>query len=304
MIVTSKRCFLNILTQLWPAERLLNANYYVGDQRTSSNYTQNVNINSQVSFDQFGQLVRNSTDHELPQVFAGRYNIKTSDCLNPEPFRVESEYVMGASSQSGMTCEERFKKNNLDNPDTFLNVYKFLFREPLAGNGIQILMFNDYENMLRFGGIICEYLSVNFGVDIVFLDRLYNDKCSGMPNYVGNKELGIKTIRDIRDYEMVSEFAMSVTQSTYTGSVANITMLLSTFEFNELMRLYHLLYPNDPIPPGNYTEEHIREILISRATANMKVDHMFSNITLQDWTNILDRIDNENVDFGQDGGLY
>ena len=304
MIVTSKRCFLNVLTQLWPAERLLNANYYIGDQRTANGYSQKVNVNDQVSFDQFGQIVRNNYVKEAPQTFGGCYNIHTSDCLNPEPYRIESMYSMGNGEDLSIPCEERFIKNGLNAPDTFLNVYKFLFRNQLNGNGIQILIFNDDENLLRFGHIICQYLSTNFGVDIIFLDPKFRKNCRGYEQYIGNKELGLKTIRDVRDYEMISDFSVAVTQTSYTGSVANITMLLSTWDFNELMRLYHLLYPNDPIPPGNYTEEHIREILISRATENMKVDYMFSNITIQDWSSIVDRMENENADFGQDGGLW
>ena len=301
MIVTSKRCFLNILTQLWPAERLLNANYYIGDQKTHGSHSM---INDQLSFNEFGQLVKNNSIQEVPDIFAGRYNISTSNCLDPEPYRIDFTLAMGNSEDLGTSSEERFIDSCLNNPTTFMNVYKFLFRYQLAGNGIQILIFNSDENVCQFGHIICQYLSTNFGVDIVFLDPKFRKKCRGLEQYAGNKELGAKTIRDVRDYEMVYEFSMAVTNSTCSGSVNNITMLLSTWDFPALMHLYGLLYPNDPIPPGNYTEDHIREILISRATANMKVDHMFSNITIQNWTGILDRMENENQDFGQDGGLW
>ena len=39
MIVTSKRCFLNVMTQMCDAEVLLNAMYYIGDVNTSQDFS-------------------------------------------------------------------------------------------------------------------------------------------------------------------------------------------------------------------------------------------------------------------------
>ena len=299
MIVTSKRCFLNVLTQLWPAERLLNANYYIGDQKATNGY---VHVNDAIDLDQFGQIVRSNSVKETSS-FGGCYYIHYSTCLDPEPFRVDTSLIIGTGADTTISSEERFI-NNLNQPETFLNVYQFLFKYPLEGNGIQVLMINDDQNITRFGHIICQYLSTNFGTDIIFIDPKFRKDCRGFEQYTGNKELGLKTIKDIRDYELLYNFNQSINMSSYTGSVENIIAFLSCYNFNELMYLYNLLYPNDPIPPGNYTEAHIREILIARATANLRNDHILSNLLMNDWTSMLERMDKEDADFGQDGGIW
>lgn len=299
MIVTSKRCFLNVLTQLWPAERLLNANYYIGDQKATNGY---VHVNDAVDLDEFGQIVRNSSVKETSS-FGGCYYIHYSTCLDPEPFRVDTSLIIGTGLDTTISSEERFI-NNLNQPETFLNVYQFLFKYPLEGNGIQVLMINDDQNITRFGHIICQYLSTNFGADIIFIDPKFRKDCRGFEQYTGNRELGLKTIKDIRDYELLYNFDQSVNMSSYTGSLENIMAFLSGYDFNELMYLYNLLYPNDPIPPGNYTEAHIREILISRATTNLRNDHIMSNLLMNNWTSMLERMDREDIDFGQDGGIW
>ena len=301
MIVTSKRCFLNVLTQLWPAERLLNANYYIGDKRAVNGYTK---VNDSLSFDEFGQLIKNNSMTEVPQSFGGCYHIHYSKCLDPEPFRVDQKLIVGNGSDSVISSEERFINNHLNNPDVFLEVYQFLFKHQLEGNGIQILIMEDDSNLCQFGHIICQYLSINFGVDIIFLDPKFRNKCRGFEYYNGNKELGAKTVKDIRDYELMYNFHQAVSQTSATGSISNLSTYLSCFDFNELMYMYNLLYPNDPIPPGNYTADHIREILIARATVNLKNDYVFSNLILNDWSSLINRMNAEDADFGQDGGLW
>ena len=142
MIVTSKRCFLNILTQLQKADTLLNSNYYIGDQASGVN---NVNINDNTTFNDFGQLVQQSGVVQL----TSKYYIKSNNVMNPEP-HVTHHAVMGADDSDFVSAEEGYI-DHLNKPDTFLAVYNFLFKDQLQGNGQQIFMLNDDENMLRFG---------------------------------------------------------------------------------------------------------------------------------------------------------
>lgn len=298
MIVASKRVYLNVLTQLWPADRLLMANYYIGDQKAVNGYS---NINDQISLNEFGQVVTNNNVRESPTTFAGSYNIKMSTCLDPTPHKVE--FLCGDGNVASGTPEERFINSHLNNPETFLTVYDFLFREPLMGNGLQILIFNDDQNVLQFGHIICQYLSMNFGVDILFIDAQYRAKCRGYVQYTGDKQTAAKTIKDIRDYQLVFNFNQAVSQSDFCGSINNIIEYLQAFDFNQTMYLYTLLYPEDPIPPGNYTIDHIREILIGRATAGMrKKENPLQNIFINNWQSVIDRMSRE--DYGSDDGVY
>lgn len=296
MIVLSKRSFLNILTQLWTPDKLLYANYYMADQKGFSSATMTDNV----SFDAQGQLVVNNLLSGATSVSMGQYSIKYGSCLDPAPQCVE--YIMG--DMDGLTPEERFI-DYLNQPDTFMQVYEFLFKSQLEGNGIQILMYSDFENLMRFGDIICQYLSQNFGVDIVFLDAQYNPKCKGSVQYIGNKELGQKTFKDVRDYELLYQFNMALTQSAATNSEANLRVWLSCFSFNDIMYLYSLLFPNDPLPPGNYSIEHITELIIYRAMQSMPKREM-PNINYYNdasWEDMISGYKPEE-DFGADDGVY
>lgn len=297
MIVTSKRCFLNILTQLWSVDQLINANYYVGDQRAVNGIA---NINDRVTLNEYGQVMIDGAVESVTS-FGSGYHIKIKDVLDPEPYVAQS--IMGEVDQYG-SSEERFIAY-LNNPDTFLAVYTFLFKDPLEGNGIQILMLNDDENLLRFGHIICQYLSVNFGVDIVFIDPSYRPNCRGYVRYEGDKQTGAKTIKDIRDYGLIFDFNQAFAQSEYLHSVQNLRTYLMNFEFNDLMYLYGLLFPDDPIPPGNYTVDHIRELILYRTTSGMRTDARLPNLMLNSWQSVVDRAEQESMDFsGDDTGLY
>ena len=71
------------------------------------------------------------------------------------------------------------------------------------------------------------------------------------------------------------------------------------------MYLYGLLFPDDPIPPGNYTVDHIRELILYRTTSGMRTDTRLPNLMLNSWQSVVDRAEQESMDFsGDDTGLY
>ena len=53
MIVTSKRCFLNKFIEKYPAETILNANYYIADKQPTGGGTM---ITPDLRRNEFGQL--------------------------------------------------------------------------------------------------------------------------------------------------------------------------------------------------------------------------------------------------------
>ena len=300
MIVTSKRCFLNILTQLWQPDRLLTANYYVGDQTATNGFA---TFNDQIGLNEYGQVISKSDPSSTAVPFSSQWHIKMSKCLDPEPFRAQ-QMIFGEDNEYN-SPEERYVAH-LNNPDTFLNVYNFLFKDQLEGNGLQILMFNDDPNMLQFGHIICQYLSVNFGVDIVYIDPQYRPDCRGYASYQGNKQLGMKTLKDVRDYDLLFNFNQAVSQSSFYNTVNNVQLFLSEMDMESTMHLYQLLFPNDPLPPGNYTLDHVRQIIIGRCSSGITNNKM-PNLMLNDWQSVIARAEQESEDFydnGEDSGLY
>lgn len=284
MIVTSLRCFLNILTQLWPAEQLLNANYYIADCGSPS---MNASLSSTVRYNEFGQLVEDPTIGSAEVTSGiGIYNIKyNTGALNPEPYRAEC--LMGVNDDYSSSYDKFIK--HLNNPETMVNVYQFLFRDPLKGNGVQVLIYYDDPNLLSYGNIVCQYLSHNFGVDIIFIDPQYRPNCRGYAEYKGNKALGEKTLHDIRDYKLIFDFAQNASTASLYNSVSNLSVFLSGYEFDELIYIYNLLFPDDPLPPGNYSADHIRQILIDRSSQGLIKNSPLPNIVTMDWRALLDR---------------
>ena len=60
MIVTSKRCFLNKFIQKYPAEIVLNANYYIADKQATGSGTM---ITPEIRRNEFGQLENIGTNY-------------------------------------------------------------------------------------------------------------------------------------------------------------------------------------------------------------------------------------------------
>lgn len=300
MIVTSKRCFLNKFIQRNTPETVLNANYYVADRTPTGSGTM---ITPDIRRNEFGQLENLGTNYLTNTMPMGSiYHIRYNKVLNPEPHKADQ--VMGGVDPFS-SSEERFI-NHLNKDVTILGVYKFLFADKLEGNGVQILMFEDDENLLRFGHIVCQYLSMMFGVNIIFIDPAFRPTCKGYPQYQGSPE-GINNIQKIRRYDMVFKFNQAVSQSEYHHSVSNIREHLLGYGWDDLMFLYNTLYPDAPLPPGNYSEDQLREILIYRASFGItKDENAFSNLLIQhDWQSIIDRMSSEAEDFSTDDtGLF
>ena len=268
MIVTSKRCFLNKFIQRNTPETVLNANYYVADRTPTGSGTM---ITPDIRRNEFGQLENLGTNYLTNTMPMGSiYHIRYNKVLNPEPHKADQ--VMGGV-------------------------------DPFS---VQILMFEDDENLLRFGHIVCQYLSMMFGVNIIFIDPAFRPTCKGYPQYQGSPE-GINNIQKIRRYDMVFKFNQAVSQSEYHHSVSNIREHLLGYGWDDLMFLYNTLYPDAPLPPGNYSEDQLREILIYRASFGItKDENAFSNLLIQhDWQSIIDRMSSEAEDFSTDDtGLF
>lgn len=300
MIVTSKRCFLNVLVQLWQPERILNANYYVGDQNATNGFA---SFNDQIGYNEFGQLISKSDPNSVSTPFSTQWHVRMAKYLDPEPFRAQ-QIIVGANESEYDSPEERFVKSHLNNPDTLLNVYNFLFKDQLEGNGIQILIFNDDPNLLQFGHIICQYLSINFGVDITFIDPAYRPNCRGYTKYYGDKAVGMKTIKDIRDYDLLFNFSQAVSQSSFFNTVHNLRTFLEEMDFERTMYLWTLLWPNDPLPPGNYTLDHVREMIIGRCSDTAAASKRLPNLMVNDWQTVYDRAEREEMDFSNEYDEY
>ena len=313
MIVCSKRVYLNVITQLYPAELLLNANYYIPDANSGTKTF----VNNSVGTNEYGQVVRHHQTQQDVDEAMGPYHIRKNDVLDINPFIIK--VVVGAGDSEYVDPLESYLRH-LNQPDTVWSVYNFLFRDQLDGNGMQFMVFEDHKTLWKYGHIICQYLSCNFGVDITYVDKACVDICQGQTQYQGNKAFAMKTIKDAADYDAIMNFNQAVSQSSRFGTDANIRAHLQSMEFNELMYLYNLIYPEAPLPPGNYTEEHIREILIGRAMDSVRFDNnglnpndneALTNIMIHNWQSVLEEFGTDTTPEecfdeypGDDSGLF
>ena len=140
--------------------------------------------------------------------------------------------------------------------------------------------------------------------DIIFLDPAYRDNCRGYAEYRGNKEIGAKTEHDIRDFELLYNFSQSVSCSDMYGNISNVSTFLSSFDFDQIIYLYNLLFPDDPLPPGNYSTDHIKQIIIGRSTQGIRTNPL-PNLASFDWKSIIDRYERESADEAiDDSAMY
>lgn len=262
MIITSKRCFLNILTQLMDANTLLNATYYMVDAKSASG---NVNIDETLKYDENGNLtvVNNTTTSMFGAM--SRYHINYSNGeLDPTP-HITSLVTLEDTNDS----QAKSFKKYLDAPATAVNVYNWLFKNKLKGNQLQILIISDDINVKKFGDIICNYLSNNFGVDITFIDPRFRPNIPGKEFYQGNKDRARVFIKETLDYDLLTRFDQAVSQCGGPESINNLVVFLNSLDCVGIVKLYGLIFPNEKLPNGVYPVEHLKQIIIGRTSKNI-----------------------------------
>lgn len=304
MIVTSFRAYLNVLTQMLTAEELVHANYYIGDSKDRTDFAnvRNISINGA------GETVYEEGSSQMFQ----QYSIKYFNCMDPD--KTNDAQVTGYVEDADN--EEKFIEH-LNKPLTMYSVYKAMFHDQLRGNGLQIFMLRDDANMMRYGNIICQYLSFNFGVDIIYLDvKAGRKRAIGQAFYPGNpdKAFVLKTIEDVRACKTIADFKLHLETAMTICSIKNLKTYLEQSEYDELVYLFKLLFPTTPVPPGNGNSKIIIDFIVEHtmsidpdiyATAKAREKEEWDNVRM---TSTIENNDWENydfsTDFGDDGGLF
>lgn len=304
MIVTSKRCYLNILTQLLDAETLLNANYYICDRKSPDGGGSMIpGLNDHLVYNEDGQLVvveRATEFNSHPQYSAiSKYNISYGDGSLDPSFYLTSLLSNGISSSEMAQPVEKFIKQ-LNNTDTLINVYRWLFKKELRGNKLQILLYFDEDSISPFVHIVCEYLSQNFGADITFIDPQYRPNVIGKVTYTGDKMFAQQNINKIRDMELLFDFNAMISNTSSDGSMTNLTTWLNAFNCPQMIYLYNLLFPDAPLPPDNYTADHIKHIIIGRVVGSRPKNPWNNLHVSDDYFNLIKRYEDEEADIQLD----
>lgn len=279
MIVTSKLCFLNIVTQLCPAEILLNANYFIADALEP----EYVSTSTNVEYDkESGQYKRPKTDNDddvddrsrmLHQRFNIRYTELVLDPISCIRNAIANDPSMIISDKDRLPLYKNYLLKN----DIMLSVYQNYFKERLSGNGLQFIIFNSNDTLKEFGNLICEYLAEIFGVDINFIDPKFLP-IKGKEFYKGNVIDGKENITKLKDYELIIGFKGALNQTNTFGTLSNLTTWIQSHDtFEELLYIYNLIFPDDPLPRGEYTYSELCDIIAHKAVENTSFEETYNN---------------------------
>lgn len=269
MILCSKLVFLNVVTQLMKAEDLLNANYFIVDRTLSTGKYADI-ASDAPHLNQFGELVYG--DDELPPL---DFSSPNNDRCALNPYHIKYSHVFDTAqyysiktnvAESDFKTPEQQLVEHLQLTETQKGVYQTLFQSQLQGNGVQILIMVDDYGCQMFGGIIASFLSEMFGADVTFVDAMYRKNTHGQVNYVGNKEYAKTFIPQLRDHIMLQAIQQAVDTAAFGSCMNNLEQLFNNdaLTIQDLFHAYELLFPNDPLRPGEYTMDHIKRIIIGR----------------------------------------
>ena len=259
MIVCSKRVYLNILTQLLDVNTLLNANYYIADQTTRNGLAQ---LSDNITMNEDGCYTINPVVINVPAMHP--YHILyNGDVLSP--IALMSQLML---DNTGQSVESMFKQQLMNN-DSLTHVYDFMYKDKPKGNGLRILLFVN-DSSTPYIHIVCEYLSEFFGEDITFIDKQYRNDIIGQVQYQGNKQRAMQVFREIRDYQLLKSIVDLASNYQYGfNDNTNLDTFFETMEVPQLFYTYERLFPNEPLPVGNYTKDHMMHIITS------KLQHIF-----------------------------
>lgn len=260
MIFCSRRVFLNVVTQLLDLDTLLNANYFLVDQIKPTGYA---SISDEPHIGSDGEWTF-SQGLDFTPASAGmhQYFISYSRIFDAAPY---FGAVTASIKNDFSTPEERFI-NHLNNPEAQIAIYQELFQKKLQGNNLQIMIMQDDRAVEMCGHIICTFLSEEFGADISFIDPKYRPRTYGRLQYNGNKIRGRQHITEIRDIIFRTAIESALSAANFGNGEANLMAFFenSDLSIEDMFHAYHLLFPNDQLPSGNYTIPHMKQLIIGR----------------------------------------
>lgn len=259
LFVVTKRVFLNVLTQLMDAQTLVDANYYIADQASKDgNSGTGANSCEEYYYNDKGELC------SRPFVMIGSSNLTpyhvTYNTGVMDPTKLNSQIL---TSTLGRTPFESYH-NMLISNEGLLDTYQFLYEKKPVGNEQRFLIFTR-DTSLPYMHIVCEYISRYFGEDVVFVDREYRSDVPGNVNYTGDRENAMSIFPKIRVYKTLKNIEELVTDYQYNvKDRANLETYFSVLPIEELFRLHEILFPHDPLQPGNYTQDQVAYIITEK----------------------------------------
>jgi hypothetical protein len=278
-------------------KQIAEANYYICD--VSSGMARKMSFNKEVVYDENGHPIIKETPVLGGGFNISRFHIVYSDgSLDPRTHVLNAAGAIGvdAANMQDYDAVKAFQKYLME-PSTIGQVYAWL-HDPVnapQGNGLMVIIINEEDHVRVFGHTICQFLSQCLGEDIDFIDaQMRPQLIPGYPKYQGNKAYAERLLRDQRDYSLLSNFTQMLS-SFGSFSQQNIATFLDALNPPGLMHLYELLFPHEPLPPGNYTTDQVKKIIIGKSMERVPKQAMIpnlntSNVYLDSLTDEIDRL--------------
>jgi hypothetical protein len=261
MIFCSRRVFLNVVTQLYDLETLVNANYFLVDQIKPTGFA---NIVDEPHIGSDGEVTYSpSLDFSsFQQQAMHRFFINYSKVLDVMPYFG----AITASFRNDFSSPVERVISHLNNPECQISIYQELFQKKLQGNGVQIVIMQSDTGVQECGHIICQFLSEEFGADVTFVDPMYRPKTKGQLQYAGNKTRGQQHVQELRDMIFRMAIQTALDSAQFGNGIANLEAFFDNDDLTiqDMFHAYQLLFPNDQLPPGNYSIPHMKQMIIGR----------------------------------------
>ena len=295
MIVTSKRVFINVLAQYMSRQDLLKATYFIPDVNDPSS---RAHFSHHVEYYDDGSFEVKST----PEFNTGisRFNIIYGDGWLDPTWAINQTTAnsigCGTSSNVGLDPVQVYV-DQLQKPQTIIGVRDWLYgrlTNPQYSKGLRIMIINDEDIVKQFGHQMCYYLSKFFGENITFLDVKYRPQIvPGYVQYKGDKEFSKKMLHDLGDYDLLLKLTGLISQSGVDPCLCNLNAFLSVMSMDQLFYSYEKLFPNDPLPAGNYSKDQMITIITGKAAEKAgvvyNIDQRSSSLsTINDYLQSID----------------
>lgn len=290
MIVTSMRCYLNILTQMMTKEQLLTAQYYICDKTGIVIPTDNWGWDPETE-----QYIKRESNDVSPQDRASEYCIgyaTSASTMAITEFLTTHSIDIDHLSKSKDPIE-RYKAY-IGTEAFRLSLYNNMLRN-IRKDKLYIMIFTDDVTVRYCGDIVCQMLSQVFGQDVTFIDPQYRPYVRGRLSYPGNKEYGLKYIENLIKRGQIFGYIAALSNMQYVGcessDVGQITAYLSAFEtVEEMIDFHNSLFPDEGLPPGQYTRADVEEIIIQKTLRDMSLPRTrMSNMGIIEQTNMFGR---------------
>lgn len=272
MIVCSYYTYLNAVTQLLSKQDLLKANYLIIDLPGPSGafIGDHDKIESAMASNVDG------FDYEKNRFIGQKKKVEDNVIIKPSRYSVhygllqfDMQPYLNTIMQGHFEADVESYMRWMNQPSSLYKVLNLL-KEFTKRDGVDILLFQSDRYIYYFGDAICSYISKNFGIDIKCLEPMFRPSIRCSTEYVGDKDYAKKLERELIDYGIIQMVEKYTSGADKYDAEQNLRTSFRDYSWDALIHVYELLFPVDPLPPGQYSDDELKDIIIGKSTDGLR----------------------------------